>query len=142
MKLWIFGVVVPCRDEPRQPDESRSEHNGEGARPPVRKGGKAHEASCVYHGELVDKLHGVLQRGVEQGRTSANNHVAYKGNDKDGGMAILEAVPNPFETKPNEEEIRQGLHGNDRHGHGLAGDRMDKLQRRGMGQLTLQNSAQ
>lgn len=109
MELRIFGVVVSCCDEPGQPNEGDAKQAGEQTRPAVGECGKAHETSCVYHGELIDKLHGVLQSGVEQGRPSPDYHVAYEGDDEDGGMSIPETIPNSLEAEPDEEDIRQGL---------------------------------
>jgi hypothetical protein len=36
---------------------------------------------------------------------TANHNIAYEGNQEDGIVAILEAIPNPFNAKGYEQEV-------------------------------------
>lgn len=76
-------VVIECdKDSEREEEEGQIEREEAGAR--IGEGGVAHEAGSVYHGQLVDQLHGIFERSVKQAATSAHDEVANETDQKDG----------------------------------------------------------
>ena len=109
MEGRILKIVVIKRDEDgeREEEEGQVEREEVGAR--VREGGVAHEASGVYHGQLVKELHGVLERRVEEEAAGADEQVADEADEEDGVVAIFAAGLDASVGKIDEEEVREGV---------------------------------
>ena len=109
MEGRILKIVVIKRDEDgeREEEEGQIEREEVGAR--VREGGVAHEASGVYHGQLVKELHGVFERRVEEEAAGADEQVADEADEEDGVVAVFAAGLDASVGKIDEEEVREGV---------------------------------
>lgn len=80
-------VVIECdEDGKREEEKGQVEREEAGAR--VGKGGIAHEASSVYHGQLVDQLHGIFERSVKEEAAGPDEQIANEADEKDCIMAL------------------------------------------------------
>lgn len=105
----ILQVVVIKRDEDgeREKEERQVERKEAGAR--VREGGVAHEAGGVYHRQLVDELHGIFERRVEEEAARPDEQVANKADEEDGVVAMFAAGSDAQVGEVDEEEVREGV---------------------------------
>ena len=106
MKCRILQVVIVQRDKHRQPDQGQGEIDAEGARLGVGEGGVAHEAGGIDHAELVDELHRVFERGVEEEGASADEEVADEGDQEDGVVRVAPAGADAKVGQIDKEEVR------------------------------------
>ena len=65
--------------------------------------------ACVDHGELVNKLHWILESTVEQERSSSNSTVSNESNQEDTVVVIFHGTPYAFDAQCNEEYVGQGV---------------------------------
>lgn len=75
----VLQVVVVCRDENRQARERGSKYKRKRLLALMLKGRPEHKTSGVNHRQLVDQLHRVLERGVEEERAGSDDQVADEG---------------------------------------------------------------
>lgn len=107
MERRILQVVVIERDEDgeRGEPERQAEREAAGAR--VRERGVAHEAGGVDHRELVDELHRVLERRVEEEAARADEQVADEADEEDCVVAVCKAGADAEVGEVDEEEVRE-----------------------------------
>ena len=109
MEFWILQVVVVEGDEEREAHKRDPENGGERGAARVGEGHVAHETGGVDHGELVDELHWVFQRRVEQEAPRTHEQVSDEGYDKNLVMVLLEAGSDAAVAEVHEEEVREGV---------------------------------
>ena len=109
MEGRILKIVVIKSDEngEREEEEGQVEREEAGAR--VGEGGVAHEAGGVYHRQLVDELHGVFERRVEEEAAGADEQVADEADEEDGVVAMFAAGLDAPVGEVDEEEVREGV---------------------------------
>ena len=88
MKRRVLQVVVICGNEHRERHQGDCQRCGEQRPAGVGEGRVGHQAGGVDHGELIDELHGVFERGVEEEAAGAHEHVADEGHDEDCVMVL------------------------------------------------------
>ena len=69
----------------------------------------AHEAGGVYHAEFIDKLHRILQGGVEEEAAGTDEKIANKSDEEDGIMAVPEATADADIGETEEENVGEGI---------------------------------
>ena len=105
MKGRVLQVVIIQRDEDGEGEQEEGEVEGEEAGARVGKGGVAHEACSVDHGKLIDELHGVLERRVEEEAPRSDEKVAHEADEEDGVVAVAAAGLDAQVGVVDEEEI-------------------------------------
>ena len=101
--------MIVRRDEQRQPHQRPCQHGGEQWPAGVGEGRVSHEAGGVDHGELVDELHWVFERGMEEEASCAHEQVANERNNEDCFMVLLQAGSNSAESEVDEKEVGKGI---------------------------------
>ena len=109
MEGRILKIVVVQRNENGEGEEEERQVEREEAGARVREGGIAHEAGGVYHGELVDELHGVFERRVEEEAASADEQVADEADEEDGVVAVFAAGLDAPIGEVDENEVRESV---------------------------------
>lgn len=109
MERRVLEVVVVGGDEDREASEGDSEGGSERLGALVLESGPEHEAGGVDHRELVDKLHGVLEGGVEEEAAGADDQVADEGEQEDALVVLLEAVGDAAVGEIDEEQVGEGV---------------------------------
>ena len=101
-------MVIP-RNKQRQRRHKHAQQQRNRRRALVLEGGPEHEARRVDHGQLVDELHGVLERGVEGEAAAAHDQVADEGEEEDAVVALGIAVVDAFAGEVDEEGVGEGV---------------------------------
>ena len=105
----VLQVVVDGRDGARERDQRRAQAQRVRARAPAREAGVEHDAGGVDHRQLVDELHRVLERAVEEEAAHADRQVAEEGDEEDGVVAVPEAGVQAAGGEVEEGEVREGV---------------------------------
>ena len=109
MKSGILQVVVIKRDEDGEGEEDEGQREAEEAGARVGEGSVAHEAGGVDHGEFVDELHGILERGVEEETARADEQIPDEADEEDGVVAVPAAGSDAQVGEVDEEEVGEGV---------------------------------
>ena len=109
MEGRILKIVVIERDENGEREEEEGQVKREEAGARVREGGIAHEAGGVYHRQLVEELHWIFERRVEEEAAGADEQVADEADEEDGVVAVFAAGLDAPVGEVDEEEVREGV---------------------------------
>ncbi|KAL9090392.1 MAG: hypothetical protein Q9159_002019 [Coniocarpon cinnabarinum] len=109
MERRVLQVMVISGDEDGKATERQC--YGQCVHPTtlVREGGIAGDAGGVDHGELVNKLHGIFERGVEEEGAAADGGIASEGDEKDSVVVVAEAGASTEKGEDDEEKISEGV---------------------------------
>ena len=109
MERRVLKVVVIRRDEDREADEQQRDDQSVNPASLVRETAVAADAGGVYHGQLVDELHGVFECRVEEEGSGAHGGVACEGDEEDLVVAMLEARADAEQGEEDKEAIGDGV---------------------------------
>ena len=101
-------MIIPGNKQ-RQRRHKHAQQQRNRRRALVLEGGPEHEARRVDHGQLVDELHGVFERGVEGEAAAAHDQVADEGEEEDAVVALGIAVVDAFAGEVDEEGVGEGV---------------------------------
>lgn len=109
MERRVLNVMIVAGNEHRQTKHENSQKEGHWPSAFMFECCPEHEAGCVNHTQLVDKLHWIFQSGVERKTSSSDDKVPDESDEEYPIMALCAAIVNALDAEVQEEEVGERI---------------------------------